>query len=60
MHALNHPFLKHMDTEMAKLARTLRQMHVDKAKAENKPGASTSNADEEAAGDEGYDASDLL
>lgn len=62
MHALNHPFLKHMDTEMAKLARNLRQMHLDKAKTENQASASTSNAETADAGgnDEGFDASELL
>lgn len=60
MHALNHPFLKHMDTEMAKVARNLRQMHAEKAKTESKAGASTSNVEDGGGDDDGFDASDLL
>ncbi|XP_003738989.1 gamma-soluble NSF attachment protein [Galendromus occidentalis] len=60
VHALNHPFLKHMDTEMAKVARNLRQMHLEKAENEKQASASTSNAEAEAGNDNGFDASELL
>ncbi|OQR78941.1 gamma-soluble NSF attachment protein-like [Tropilaelaps mercedesae] len=62
VHALDHPFLKHMDTEMAKVARQLRNAHVEKAKESHSQ--STSGAQGQSEGDgleeNTFDASELL
>lgn len=62
MHALDHPFLKHMDTEMAKVARQLRNVHAEKAKESS--GQSSSAAQdgqgEGGAEEDTFDASELL
>lgn len=61
VHALDHPFLKHMDTEMAKVARQLRNVHAEKAKESNGKGSSASQLGQGEPEEENtFDASELL
>lgn len=62
VHALNHPFLKHLDTEMAKVARQLRNIHAEKAKestSQSSSGVELGQGEVNGTEEDTFDGSDL-